>query len=253
MVTISCKTSKTKRVFMSTTQNNSILSQLTQQELAFFSPHMELLSLIKGDVLFDPENKIEHYYFPLSCSLELSMVMADGKCGATVFIDSIFPLEMIVDEQIDCRSTVRHSGLCYRIPAWVIHEGLRQSQRLLRVLLKEAVKISRITALDSVCLRSHSLKQITAKLILISIDDSQGTVANITHQEIANSLGARRAGVTLTLGKLKDQNLISTGRGHIELLDRAGLEQVACKCYKFMRQIKPVKIAKNDANYVNHD
>lgn len=167
--------------------------------------------------------------------------------------DSMFPVELIVDDHIDYRCTVRHSGLCYRIPARVIHEGLRQSQRLIWVLLKEAVKISRMTALDSVCLRSHSLEQITAKLILMSIDDSQGTVANITHQEIANSLGARREGVTLTLGKFKDQNLISNGRGQIELIDRTGLEQVACECYKSMRQIKLEKIAKNNTNYINHE
>jgi CRP-like cAMP-binding protein len=229
---------------MSTPQKNSILSQLNQQELAFLFPHMELLSLIKGDVLFSPENKIEHFYFPLSCYLELSIDVADGQCGATALIDSIFPLELIVDVHIDCRCTVRHSGLCYRIPAWAIHESLRQSQRLLWVLLKDAVKISRITALDSVCLRSHSLEQITAKLILLSIDDSQGTVVNITHQEIANSLGARRVSVTLTMGKLKDQNLISNGRGQIELLDRAGLEQVACECYESLRQIKLITITK---------
>ena len=238
---------------MSSTQNNSILSQLTQQELAFLSPHMKLLSLVHGDVIFEPGQKIEHYYFPLSSSLELAIDTEDGKTGATAVIDSIFPVELIVDGHIDYRCTVRHSGLCYRIPARVIHEGLRQSQRLIWVLLKEAVKISRITALDSVCLRSHSLEQITAKLILMSIDDSQGTVANITHQEIANSLGARREGVTLTLGKFKDQNLISNGRGQIELIDRTGLEQVACECYKSMRQIKLETIAKNNTNYINHE
>jgi CRP-like cAMP-binding protein len=235
---ICLKTSATRKIFMLTTQNNSILSQLTQQELAFLSPHMKLLSLIHGDVIFEPGQKIEHYYFPLSCSLELAIDTEDGKSGATAVIDSIFPVELIVDGRIDCRSTVHRTGQCYRIPAWVIHESLRQSKRLLWLLLKEAVKISRMTALDSVCLRSHSLEQITAKLILMSIDDSQGTVADITHQEIANSLGARREGVTLTLGKFKDQNLISTWRGHIELLNRAGLEQVACECYKSMRQIK---------------
>ena len=46
------------------------------------------------------------------------------------------------------------------------------------------------------------------------------------------------------MGKLKDQNLISTGRGQIELLDRAGLEQVACECYESLRQIKLVTITK---------
>ncbi len=72
----------------------------------------------------------------------------------------------------------------------------------------------------------------------MSVDDSAAAVTDITHQEIANSLGTRREGVTLALGKFKDQNLIATGRGRIELVDRAGLEHVACECYQSMRQIK---------------
>lgn len=219
-------------------QNNAILSQLTDPDRAFLFPYTKLLKLKQGDVLFEPGQRIEHYYFPLSCSLELSIDMADGKCGSTAVINSIFPIELIVDGHIDYRSTVHRSGHCLRIPAWVIHAVLKQNNRLLWLVLKEAVIISRMTALDSVCFRSHSLEQITAKLILMSIDDSQTSVTDITHQEIADSLGTRREGVTLALGKFKDQRLISTGRGQIELLDRAGVEQIACECYKSMCQIK---------------
>ena len=223
---------------MSTAQENSILSDLTQQELAFLSPHMKMLEVKQGDVIFEPGQKPEYYYFPVKCSLELSIDMADGRCGSTAVIDSIFPIDLSVGGGVDYRSTVHRSGQCYRIPAWVFHEALRQSNRLLWCLLKEAVKISRMTALNSVCFRSHSLEQITAKLILMSLDESNSAVADITHLEIANSLGARREGVTLAIGKLKDRCLISTGRGRIELLDRTGLEQAACECYKSMQKIK---------------
>lgn len=223
---------------MSTAKENSILSDLTQQDLALLSPHRKLLEVKQGDVLFEPGEKADHYHFPVTCSLELSIDMADGRFGSTAVIDSIFPIDLSVDGVVDYRCTVHRSGQCYRIPAWVFHEALRQSNRLLWRLLKEAVKISRMTALDSVCLRSHSLEQITAKLILMSIDESNSRVADITHQGIANSLGARREGVTLVIGKFKDRCLISTGRGRIELLDRAGLEQAACECYKSMQQIK---------------
>lgn len=66
-------------------------------------------------------------------------------------------------------------------------------------------------ALDSVCLRRHSLEQITAKLILMSLDESNSMVSDITHQNMANSLGTRRESVTLAIGKLKDRHLILPG------------------------------------------
>jgi CRP-like cAMP-binding protein len=219
-------------------QYNSIFSQLPQQDLERLSPHLKLLSLKKGEILVEPGNSLDHYYFPISCSLELSIEMADGKCGAITVADTIYPVHMIGDAHHFHRTTVHHSGLCYRIPAWVIHEELRQSKSLLWLVLQETVKMFKMTAVDSVCIRNHTLEQITAKLILMSIDDSQGQVTDITHQEIANSLGTRREGVTIVFGKFKAKHLIATKRGSVELLNREGLEHVACECYKTLQQIK---------------
>ena len=77
-------------------QANFILSQLPEHELAFLSPHLKLVSLKKGDVLFEPQGKIEHYYFPVSCTIELSIELAEGKGGATTVINmnSIYPLRL---------------------------------------------------------------------------------------------------------------------------------------------------------------
>ena len=72
----------------------------------------------------------------------------------------------------------------------------------------------------------------------MSIVDSQGPVTNITHQKIANSLGTRGEGVTIVFGKFRAKYLIATQRGSVELLNREGLENVACECYKTLQQIK---------------
>ena len=221
---------------------NFILSQLPEHELAFLTPHMKLVSLNKGDILFEPGLKIEHYYFPLSCALELSIELADGKGGATTVINmnSIYPLHLIGENQSQHRAIVSYPGLCYRIPAWVVHEELRRSQSLLWILLKESVRLFEMASVESVCMRNHSLEQITAKLILLSLDNARSSVVHLTHQEMANSLGTRREGVTMALKKFKTQHLISTSRGQVQLLDRDGLEQAACECYQTMRKIRQV-------------
>jgi CRP-like cAMP-binding protein len=229
---------------MLTPKTNSILSHLPEQELAFVSPHMQLMSLKRGDVLFEPGRKIEHYYFPVTCALELSIDLADGKGGATTVINmnSIYPLHLIGESHSHHKATVSSSGQCYRIPAWVIHEELRRNQSLLWILLQESVRLFEMASIESVCLRNHTLEQITAKLILLSMDNTQSSVIHITHQEMANSLGTRREGVTMAISKFKTQELITNGRGHIELLNRSGLEQVACECYETLRQIRQSSI-----------
>ena len=53
----------------------------------------------------------------------------------------------------------------------------------------------------------------------------------MTQELIANMLGVRREGVTEAAGKLQRAGLIKYSRGHIEVLDRPGLEKSACECY----------------------
>jgi Mn-dependent DtxR family transcriptional regulator len=45
-------------------------------------------------------------------------------------------------------------------------------------------------------------------------------------------LGVRRATVTEVLGPLHEQGLVDNSRGVIAILDRTGLEKLACECYR---------------------
>jgi Mn-dependent DtxR family transcriptional regulator len=49
-------------------------------------------------------------------------------------------------------------------------------------------------------------------------------------------LGARRTSVTLIANRLQADGLIRYRRGHIVVLNRVGLEDVACECYRAIRQ-----------------
>jgi len=56
------------------------------------------------------------------------------------------------------------------------------------------------------------------------------------HKSIAVMLGVRRVGITTAAEALKAAGLISYRRGHIHILDAAGLEQKSCECYRFIKQ-----------------
>lgn len=44
-------------------------------------------------------------------------------------------------------------------------------------------------------------------------------------------LGVRRESVTEAAGRLEQLGLIQSSRGHVAVLDRAGMQAHACECY----------------------
>ena len=58
----------------------------------------------------------------------------------------------------------------------------------------------------------------------------------MTQELMAAMLGVRRESVTEAAGKLQKTGLIKYRRGHITVLDRAGLEDRVCECYAAVRK-----------------
>jgi DNA-binding FadR family transcriptional regulator len=71
---------------------------------------------------------------------------------------------------------------------------------------------------------------------LLSRDRLPSDELLMTQELIANMLGVRREGVTEAAGKLQAAGLIHYHRGHITVVDRAGLEARACECYAVVKR-----------------
>jgi CRP-like cAMP-binding protein len=107
----------------------------------------------------------------------------------------------------------------------VLHLLLRYTQALITQMAQTAV-----------CNRHHTLDQQLCRWLLLSLDRLQGNQLVMTQELIANMLGVRREGVTEGALKLQRAGLISYARGHITVLDRAGLEERSCECYSVVKK-----------------
>ena len=91
-------------------------------------------------------------------------------------------------------------------------------------------------AQTAVCNRHHSLDQQLCRWLLLSLDRLEANELVMTQELIANMLGVRREGVTEAALNLQRAGLIQYQRGHITVLDRAGLEHRTCECYAVVRK-----------------
>jgi CRP-like cAMP-binding protein len=91
------------------------------------------------------------------------------------------------------------------------------------------------TAQSALCNRLHPVDARMARWMLTAGDRLESPQLNLTQEFLAQMLGSRRSTVTVAAGNLQRQGLIDYSRGRIKILDRAGLELVACECYGIVR------------------
>lgn len=218
--------------------DNALLARLPRQDYQAVFPHLKLLRLSQGQVLFDRGDEIEYVYFPTSSVISMVIDLDDGFRAEAVMIgnDHVAGGVAMGGGQSFLRAEVRSAGYAYCLPVDVLYREFRRGQALMHLVLA-AIRQSFVqVAYASICGKRHHSEQQVVRWILSCSDSMRSEAITATHVQIANLIGVRREAVTLALGKLSSQALIDVSRGKIELLDRTGLEEHACECYWAIRQ-----------------
>jgi CRP-like cAMP-binding protein len=127
-------------------------------------------------------------------------------------------------------------GNGWRLPAEILRQEFERNVPLRHVLLSYQHSLTAMSAQNVLCNRLHSVERRLAKWLLLVQDRVQSHELELTHQFISTMLGIRREAVTLALQPLREAEIISHRRGHVTILDRAGLEHLACECYPLLKQ-----------------
>ena len=89
---------------------------------------------------------------------------------------------------------------------------------------------------SAVCNRFHAIEARLARWLLMTRDRMASDEFLITQEFLSNMLGVRREAVNKSATNLQQNGLISYSRGQISILDRAGLEIAACRCYLIIKE-----------------
>ena len=102
---------------------------------------------------------------------------------------------------------------------------------ILRFLQKLMVQISQTT----LCNRLHRVEERLSRWLLMCHDRANSDTLRLTQEFLAMMLGVARVSVTLSASELQSKGYISYSRGTLEIVDRKALEQMACECYRIVK------------------
>jgi len=218
---------------------NQLLAALPEVELARWLPQLEPVDMPLGLVLYESGCVLSHVYFPVSAIVSLLYVLEDGASAeiAVVGYEGLVGVSLFMGgETTPSRAVVQSAGQGFRLRASVMLQEFNRAGPVLHLLLRYTQALLTQMSQTAVCNRHHSLDQQLCRWLLLSLDRLHGPELVMTQELIANMLGVRREGVTEAAGHLQADGLISYRRGHITVLDRAGLEARSCECYSVVRK-----------------
>lgn len=221
-----------------TGRDNALLASLSLVDYQRVAPHLQPCVLRQG-FAFNASPAFERHLCFAGCGIvATASLLRNGDTMVTALAGSEgvvgIPLLLAAPSAHD-PATVISAGHGWRLEVDLVRDPAHGLAGLRRVLLAYTQALMAQVAQGAACNRYHSLEQRLCRCILECMDRLPGDDIAVTHQSFAHMLGARRESVTAVLGRLEARRLVRCGRGHVAVLDRAGIEARACECYGAVR------------------
>lgn len=217
---------------------NRLLAALPKKDYQRLLPELERVPLAFGDILYEPGDTIGHVYFPesgiisLLARVESQKVLEVGIVGN----EGVAGLPVVLGVRVSLnRGLVQSAGTAMRMKAAALRKEFKQDGALQRLLHRYLHSLLTQISQSAVCNRFHMVDARLARWLLMTHDRVGSDEFRLTQELLSNMLGVRREAVSKAAGALQKSGFVNYSRGHITMLNRAGLEATACQCYQIIK------------------
>lgn len=179
--------------------------------------------------------RIEDVYFPLDAVVSVVADMGDGSVVevATIGREGMVGIGVVLrTAESDQRAFVQIGGRAVRLGAETLLDLMERHDELDRLLHVYAQALMAQVGRSAACNRVHSIDDRTARWLLMTHDRVGRDDFDLTQEFLAQMLGVTRPRVSTAAATLQRAGFIRYSRGRLNVVDRAGLEDASCECYR---------------------
>ena len=216
-----------------------MLASLAAEDFGLVAPHLTLARLNKGALLYDPGSEVETVYFPEDAVISMLTLMESGEAieSATVGREGGVGLMAAArPRQSLSRALVQVPGDGYRISVSHLHQAWENSPQIRDLFDRHNEALFGYAIQSVACNALHSVEARFCRWLLTCHDRIAEDRIALTQEFLADMLGVQRTTVTAVARTLQDKGVIRYRRGIVDIIDRPGLEAIACECYGAIRR-----------------
>ncbi len=213
---------------------NYLLASMSAKDFATIESKLEPVSLELGEVLYESGEEAKYLYFPTTATISMLYVMENGATIEVGMVgnDGVVGIALFMGgSSTPSRAVIHNAGNAFRMTAKQVRKEFERGNLFQQLLLRFTQALITQIAQNAVCNRLHTVDKQLCRWLLFSHDRLESDDLLMTHDLVASMLGVRREAVSLALKKLVKRDLIGSSRGRISIIDRQGLESIACECY----------------------
>jgi CRP-like cAMP-binding protein len=216
---------------------NRLLGALGHDDYDLLRPHLSVVDLIQNELVFEGGRPAEYVWFPHEGVI--SIVATDAEGGAvevaTVGREGTTGISLVLgSDTMSGDAMVQVSGRGSRMDTGAFRDAVEASPTLLQLMLRYVLAVFTQVSQNAACNQLHAINTRCARWLLTTHDRVIGDTFELTQEYLAMMLGVTRPSVSAAAAALQKAGLIRYSRGVITILDRAGLEEASCECYRII-------------------
>jgi CRP-like cAMP-binding protein len=218
---------------------NRLLALLPEAEYQNLRSQLEYVDTPTRFVVYERDKPITQVYFPLEGAHSVLAIMEDGAAVevGTIGNEGFSTVDVLTGTIVAMETTIcQIPGSALRLPLTVFQKAIEGDTVLASVTTRFLQVYLAQVSQSVACNRLHSLEQRFARWVLMCQDRMQGDEFRLTQEFLADMLGVYRPSVSLVARSFQQAGLLRYNRGVINILDRKGLEEVCCECYRVVRR-----------------
>lgn len=216
---------------------NLVLGKLAAADRKVFlelTDELEPHPLQRGAVLGTARTAADYVYFVESGivsvvattrsgnSVEVALVGREGVAGIA---------DALGAQPMPYGLVVQLPGLAYRVPKELIRSHILSCSTLHELLMDYSQLVFHQLAQSALCNRFHSSVQRLARWLLLTAERANTNRFELTHEFVAQMVGAPRSAVSESASTLRDRGIIDYRRGVMTIKNPKRLHKVACECF----------------------
>src|SRR3989337_2452870 len=174
---------------------NYLLAALPTAEFERIAPHLELVAMPLGEVLYESSGQLQHVYFPTTAIVSMHYVMENGASSeiAGVGNEGILGISLFMGGNTTPSSAVvQTAGYGYRLKAQLMLQEFNRAGLMMRLLLRYTQALMTQMSQTAVCNRYHSMEQQLCRWLLLTLDRMPANELRLKHELPSNILRVRR-------------------------------------------------------------